>query len=206
MKRIISAAGFALATIVSVPALAQDDAGDRVNMVNLYGDDVCPTSEGDTITVCARFPEGDRYRIPRNLRTSASPDNESWTNRAQSLETVGKFGPLSCTPVGGGGDLGCTAQMIQMAYEEREQGSDVRFSQLINEARTERLSEIDADAADTQARVEVLERAYLERLEREREASLPGESTEPLPEVEIVDPADMPSTQLGAPDFGDEAN
>jgi len=187
--------------LASSPALAQDDAGDRVNQVIIFGDDACPQSDGDTITVCARLDESERYRVPPRLRESDSPDNESWTNRAQSLEAVGAFGPLSCTPVGAGGELGCTAAFIEAAYAERAQSSDVRFSQLINEARDERLSEIDAEAAATQARVEELERAYMERLERERDAEIEGEGGSAAPEAEIVDPADMPATGVRPPDF-----
>lgn len=51
----------------------------------------------------------------------------------------------------------------------------MRFAQLIEEKRQERLSTIDQDAADEQARVEQLERAYLEGLEAERDQPLPGE-------------------------------
>ena len=190
IARIATLAAAATLGFAALPATAQDD-GERVNMINVYGDDACPQSDGDTITVCARYPEGERYRIPRNLRQSSSPDNEAWAQRAQRLETVGRFGPLSCTPAGAGGDLGCTVQMIQAAYEDRENGADVRFSQLINEARQERLSEIDGEAAATQDRVEQLERAYMERLEAERDAPLPGEDEEEaLPQV--VDPADVP--------------
>ncbi|WP_194146759.1 hypothetical protein [Aurantiacibacter suaedae] len=192
MTRLFALAAIS-ATLGLVPAAAsaQDEGGDRVNMVNVYGEDACPQSDGDTITVCARFPESERYRIPRNLRESNSPDNESWTQRAQSLETVGKFGPMSCSPAGAGGDLGCTVEMIEAAYRERESGSDVRFSQLINEARQERLSEIDSEAAATQERVEQLERAYMERLEAERDEPLPDESdAEASPQV--VDPGAVP--------------
>ncbi|MEN7537443.1 hypothetical protein [Aurantiacibacter flavus] len=192
MTRLLALAAIS-ATIALVPATAsaQDDAGERVNMVNIYGDDACPQSDGDTITVCARYPESERYRIPRNLRESNSPENEAWTQRAQSLETVGKFGPMSCSPAGAGGDLGCTVDMIEAAYREREAGSDLRFSQLINEARQERLSEIDGEAAATQERVEQLERAYMERLEAERDAPLPDEDdSEALPRV--VDPGAVP--------------
>ena len=157
------------------PALAQDNGGDRVNQVIIFGEDECPVSADDTITVCARLDESERYRIPPRLRESDSPDNEAWASRAQSLETVGRFGPMSCTPVGAGGDLGCTVANIERAYAERAQSSDVRFSQLIAEERGERLATIDADAAATQARVEELERAYMERLRRESEQPLPGE-------------------------------
>ena len=176
----------------ATPAAAQDQGGDRVNQVIIFGDDECPESSGDTITVCARLDESERYRIPPNLRTSTSPENESWTQRALALEAVGDFGPLSCTPVGAGGDLGCTMQMIEQAYAERASSSDVRFAELIAEERAERLAAIDAEAAATQARVEELEEAELQRRREAQGAPLPGEEEETLPEV--VDPDAIPDS------------
>lgn len=174
----------------ATPAAAQDDGGDKVNQVIIYGDDECPESSGDMITVCARLDESERYRIPSRLRSSTSPENESWTQRALALEAVGDFGPLSCTPVGAGGDLGCTVQMIEAAYAERASSSDVRFAELIAEERAERLATIDAEAAATQARVEELEEAELQRRREAQGAPLPGEEDEALPEV--VDPGAIP--------------
>lgn len=175
--RITSAASFAALTLMAVGAAhAQDDeANEKVNMVIVYGDDACPEPEGGEITVCARKAENERYRIPETLRTSDSPENVAWTQRVESYEMVGAFGTLSCDPAGAGGFTGCTQQMINAAYADRAEGSDVRFSQLIEAARAERLSTIDADAAAEQARVEQIEREYMERLERERDQSLPGE-------------------------------
>jgi hypothetical protein len=111
--------------------------------------------------------EQERFRIPEALRQSSDPANESWASRVRSYEAVGDFGPLSCSPVGAGGELGCTAQFIEAAYAERRSGPGVRAGELIAAARAERLETIDEEAADTQARVEVLEREYLERVERE---------------------------------------
>lgn len=175
---------------VATPAMAQDDGGDRVNTVIIYGDDECPMSTDDMITVCARLDESERYRIPPRLRQSSSPQNESWTQRAQSLEAVGAFGPLSCTPTGSGAELGCTMEMIEQAYAERASSSDVRFSQLIAEERAERLATIDTDAALTQQRVEELEEAELERRRQAQGEDLPGEGEASLPEV--VDPDAIP--------------
>lgn len=159
------------AALIPAPAAAQDSAGDKVNTLIVYGDDACPESGADQITVCARLAEGERYRIPQNLRQSSSPQNEAWANKVLSYETVGNFGPLSCSAVGLGGELGCTAQMIQQAYAEKAQGQDVRFAQLIAQAREERLSTVDAEAAATQARVEELEKQYMERVAREQATS-----------------------------------
>jgi len=189
-----------MATLAASPASAQEDGGDRVNQVIIFGDDPCPQSDDNTITVCARLDEGERFRIPPRLRESSSPDNESWARRAQSLEAVGAFGPLSCTPAGAGGDLGCTMQMIEAAYAERAAGSDVRMAELIAIAREERLAEIDAEAADTQARVEELERAEFERRRAAQGEPVEGEDTD-LPT--LVDPSAIPDTPPATPETDD---
>lgn len=206
MTRLLTIGGAALAwgLATATPASAQEVGGDRVNQVIIFGTDECPVSGGDTITVCARLDESERYRIPPLLRESNSPDNVAWARRARSLEAVGDFGPLSCTPVGAGGELGCTMQMVAAAYEERATGSDVRFSQLIEQERAERLGEIDAEAAATQSRVEELERAYMERLERERDAETDGVADPSPPPAEIADPDRLPPADLRPPRFEDD--
>lgn len=173
----------------SFPAAAQDAAGDRVNTVIVYGDDACPPSQGDEIVVCARMDEGERYRIPESLRFSDDPANQAWANRVKSFETVGNFGPLSCTPVGAGGELGCTAQMIAAAAEERRSGPSVRAGELISAARQERLSTIDAEAAATQARVEEIERQYMERARQEEAGEVAPRAPSATPVV--VEPSDI---------------
>lgn len=167
--------------LLPAPAAAQEAAGDKVNTLIIYGDDKCPESGPDQITVCARLAEDERYRIPQNLRQSSSPQNEAWANKVLSYESVGNFGPLSCSPVGLGGELGCTAQMIEQAYAEKNNGQDVRFAQLIAAAREERLSTIDAEAADTQARVEELEKQYMDRIAREQAGETGAPAAAPAP-------------------------
>ena len=187
MKRLTTLAALALAaTGTATPAFAQEDAGDKVNMVIVYGDDACPPPAPGEIIVCARQEENERYRIPENLRFSDSMQNTAWAKKVESLEMIGDFGTLSCDAAGAGGFLGCTQQMIDAYYKDKGEGSDVRFSQLIAAARAERLSEIDADARETQERVEQLEKEYMERLERERAGTLPGEAAEggPPPLIE----------------------
>jgi hypothetical protein len=168
MKRLLSLA-IASATIAlsPAPAAAQDEAGDKVQVLDVYGDDPCPQSSADEIVVCRRLDEEERYRIPEPLRGSDSPANESWASKVRAYEAVGDFGPLSCSPVGAGGELGCTAKMIAAAYEEKRTGPGVRAAELIAEARSERLATIDAEAAATQARVEELERQYMARVQAE---------------------------------------
>ena len=169
-----------------VPAAAQDDAGDKVSMVIAYGDDEvdCPQ---DTICVVARMDEDERFRIPKNLRYSDDPANQSWAQRVQSFQYVGDFGAMSCSPSGAAGFTGCTQKMIDAAYEARDGGSAARFGQLIAEARAERLATIDDDAAAEQERVEQIEREYMDRIERESAKEV---AAEPLPQPQEAQPDD----------------
>jgi hypothetical protein len=164
---------FAAIALAPTPGAAQDQAGDKVTTVMVFGDDECRQSTPGELTICVRMDEQERYRIPEALRQSDNPANESWSNKVRAYEAVGDFGPLSCTPIGGGGDLGCTAKFIEAAYEERRAGPGVRAGELIAAAREERLATIDEEAAATQARVEELERQYMERVRQEDEGQAP---------------------------------
>ena len=177
-RRFIVLPLLALAALAA-PATAQDAGGDKVRMVIVYGDDAVAAPQGDEIVVVARLPEADRYRIPEVLRFSDDPANMAWARRVEKLDMLGSFGTMSCSPAGAGGFTGCTQQLINAAFADRRDGAEARFSDLIAAARAERLSTIDADAAETQARVEELERQYMERLERERSGTLPDEAAAP---------------------------
>lgn len=187
------------AGVFCAPVLAQTpvETGDEsYNMVIVYGDDECPQGEDGTIVVCARKAESERYRIPEALRFTDGPKAQAWAERVEQLETVGKTGIMSCSPVGAGGFTGCTQELIEKAYADRENASSVRFSEIIAEQRAERLSTIDEEAERTQAEVEMIEREYMERLEKERSGDGADSETlpqpEPTPEAEVVagDPSD----------------
>ena len=160
MKRLAALPLAALAaTLAPSPAAAQTAADEpKVNQLIIYGDDKCPPSTDQEITVCARLDESERYRIPEDLCESSGPENTAWVNKVKSFEAVGNFGPLSCSPRGSGGELGCTMKMIETAYAEKANSSSVRFAELISKARQERLAKIDASSAATQARVEAIEK------------------------------------------------
>ena len=195
IKTLSLAAAFASgAVFAAVPAAAQDKSGEKINMVIAYSEDECPeqTSE-DEIVVCQILVEAERYRIPSNLRASDSPKNNSRVREVEKLKYVGDFGAFSCSPAGAGGFTGCNQKFIEAAYADKEEAESVRFSQLIEEARQERLSTIDADAAAEQERVEAIEREYLERLEKERSAPLPGEA----PSAPVVGPTVGPEDEGG---------
>lgn len=164
----------------SAPLAAQSAAGDKVRMVIVYGDDAAPTPQGDEIVVVARMPEEDRFRIPEGLRYSENPANDAWINRVEKLEFVGASGTLSCSATGIGGSTGCTQEMIRNAYADKNASPSVRFGALIAAARAERLASIDQVSAEEQARVEAIEREYMQRLEKERAAG-PGASERPSP-------------------------
>lgn len=159
-----------LASVSPAAAQAQDNPAEKINQLIVYGDDPCPVSSDGSITVCARKDEAERYRIPKALRDDPNASvNQGWTQRVKAYETVGAFGVNSCSPVGAGGASGCMAQLINSAYAEKKQASDVQFGKLIEEERAKRLKTIDADTAAEQARVEVLEKEYEAKLKRERE-------------------------------------
>lgn len=123
MKAILPVAAAAIALAASLlpasPALAQRDP----KVLVIFGNDECPTSNGEEIVVCARKPEGERYRIPEELRDSAkTPPPSNWTDRAMNLEYVGRQGTSTCAPGGGGGDwTGCWSKLMREAKAERKE-------------------------------------------------------------------------------------
>ncbi len=125
---------------------AVDDV--RVNQLIVYGNDPCPASSEDEIIVCARRPENDRFRIPAPLREDDSPATNSWANRAMELQYVGRQGIGSCSPTGPGGASGCLVQFINQARAERQGADEVNWNALIEQARQERLSRIDAESEE----------------------------------------------------------
>ena len=198
MKSLLAASALAGIAMLAAPASAQvaaEEASDDVRMSIVYGDDAAPPCPEGEICVVARLPESERYRIPETLRFSDDPENVAWTKRVESLEMLGDFGALSCSPAGAGGFTGCTQQLIEQAYGERATGANVRFSELIAAAREERLSTIDEDAAAEQERVEAIEREYMERLEAERDAELPDETNPSIAPCENAGPImEVPGT------------
>lgn len=183
---IATAATLGASLFLAQPAAAQDApaaaaGGEKVNQLIIYGDDPCPASAGDEITVCARKDEGERYRIPQVLREVASPQNEAWNTKVRAYETVGATGVHSCSPAGAGGWLGCTNKLIDTAYAEKRGSSDVKFGQMIAAEREKRLSTVDAEAAETQARVEKLENDYEARERARQEAEAAPKPVTPAP-------------------------
>lgn len=177
-----------LAPVITLAAIAAgtgpvaaQSADQKVNMVIAYNESECPVAQPGEVVVCEILVEEDRYRIPTNLRYSDNPANTSRAARVDEIKYVGDFGAMSCSPAGAGGFTGCTQKFIEAAYKDKSEADAVRFSKLIEDARAERLSTIDADAAAEQERVEMIEREYMQRLEKERDAEVPGEGQLPPP-------------------------
>jgi hypothetical protein len=155
-------------------APAAPDA-EKINMVIVYGNDKCEESNADTINVCARLSESDRYRIPTPLRDDINnPRKEAWTQRVLAYEYVGREGTMSCSPTGGGGFTGCGLKEIDAAYAEKEQDPGLAFGRMIAAERKKRLAAIDAEAELVEQRVQQFEKERAERearLQAEAEAS-----------------------------------
>jgi hypothetical protein len=117
------AAAASLAALAPAPAGAQQE---RIRRLVVYGSDPCPrAANGDEIVVCARRPETERYRIPRELRDQASeddPESTSWAARAEALEYVGRTGIQSCSTVGPGGVSGCWNELVRAWRNDRRTG------------------------------------------------------------------------------------
>ena len=121
----LAASGLALAgptLLAPAPALAQSS---RISEIIVYGTDPCPRSTDDEVVVCARKPESERFRIPERYRQSGPRQTrEAWANKAIAFETYSKNGINSCSPVGPSGLTGCTQQLINQAFKEREEQAD----------------------------------------------------------------------------------
>ncbi len=121
----------ALAALLStVNATAQDDdsqptetsAPERISFLVAFGEEKCREPVGDEIVVCATAPEGDRYRIPVELRKSEIEVSAggSWTSAVESLDELARaVRPDSCSVNGSGGFTGCSQAALRQWFAER---------------------------------------------------------------------------------------
>jgi hypothetical protein len=131
MKKLAAPLG-AVAVLTSLaapaPAVAQAQApattGQRMAEIVVFGTDPCPRSTEDEVVVCTRVPESYRYRMPEAYRQGGTfQQRQAWTNKAKSLERVGRSGIQSCSPVGPAGYTGCLEQMINGAKQEANEAA-----------------------------------------------------------------------------------
>ena len=109
----------------STPSAKQAESGKppaRIRNVQLSANEKCPPAVDDEVVVCSTIT--DPYRIPKALRNPRKKDaaSQSWVNRAATMDEVGRRAgglPDTCSPVGSGGQTGCTAQMLQQYAAEK---------------------------------------------------------------------------------------
>jgi hypothetical protein len=114
---ILPALGAIAAMAAALPLAAPAEAQRTQRVLTIFGEDKCPTSDGDEIVICQRKPEGDRYRIPEELRRT-EPTTDTWGDRASSLEYVGRSGTQSCSASGASGASGCFKELARKACDE----------------------------------------------------------------------------------------
>ena len=110
MKSIACLAAVALTAPLFAAAPAAKPVATKLATMVVFGNDPCPRSSEDEVVVCARQPESERYRIPkqfRGKRYNAARDG-SWAGTAKVLEYVSSRGlPGSCSFNGSAGQTGC---------------------------------------------------------------------------------------------------
>lgn len=156
---LLMGSGLMVSPLIAGAAQAQDQPGDRVNQLVIYGEDVCPQSTEGEIVVCARKDESERYRIPETLRSGGLGEakNQAWSQRVKSYEYVGKSGAQTCSASGAFGFTGCTQRLLQQAYAEKGLDDTVNWGQLIEAERQKRLAGIDSDAEAVEVRLRAIE-------------------------------------------------
>ena len=93
----------------------------RSSSLVVNGADRCPESTPDEVVVCARRPENERYRIPKELREKERlPGGIAWGSQVAAMEEATRFTrPGSCSVVGSGGQSGCYADAIRQWSADR---------------------------------------------------------------------------------------
>jgi hypothetical protein len=108
------------AVAAGAPARAEEPP-QRASTLVVYGNDRCPQSVDGEIVVCARKPENERYRVPKELREKQRlPGGIAWGSQVAQMEEATRFTrPGSCSVVGSGGQSGCFAQSIRQWAADR---------------------------------------------------------------------------------------
>jgi hypothetical protein len=121
MKRVLTALLLAAGVSSAFAQAPTPSEREKIRYIIVYGTDPCPRTSRDEIIVCSRHPESERRRIPPEVREEPiSPESESWSKKAERLETMGRTGINSCSAVGPGAGTGCLLEMIKKAREERQ--------------------------------------------------------------------------------------
>jgi hypothetical protein len=127
----------AAAALLASPALAaaqtrqaadsQAESGQppqRIRSVQVQPGQACPKGSADEVVVCSTVNPDEQFRIPQPLRNTepTSADKQSWVNRAETIDTVGREAaglPNTCSPVGSGGQTGCVQKLLRESSDAR---------------------------------------------------------------------------------------
>ncbi len=117
---------FGIAGLATQPAAAQQ--ADRV--IDTYGNEKCPSSNGQEIVVCRNHPADEKYRIPKELREQAPSPQAAGNNGLAAMSSTGATGVQinSCNSIGAGVAVGCVKQEAdawkagQQAQKKDEEG------------------------------------------------------------------------------------
>ena len=121
---LLASPGLAVAQ-TAVPAAESSTPPQRIRSVQLTAGQQCPKGAGDEIVVCS--PAEEPYRIPKTLRDSGPipMQNQSWVNRVADIDQTNRVAggiPNTCSPVGNGGQTGCSVLAAKRwAAEKRAQ-------------------------------------------------------------------------------------
>lgn len=126
--RALTIAGLVTAASLA-PAHAAEES-DAARVLVIYGEDACPKGDGDEIIVCARKPESERYRIPKDLRRKKEVvGGPGWGSQVANIEASGRqLLPNSCSVIGTNGFTGCTQAMIAQWFAERRMQGQARVA------------------------------------------------------------------------------
>lgn len=98
-------------------------SGRQIISLVVYGEDGCPKAIADEIVICARKPESERYRIPKDLRQEpVAVGTQGWGSRVAAVEADARqLIPGSCSPIGSNGQTGCAQAALARWYWDRRQ-------------------------------------------------------------------------------------
>lgn len=117
----VTAAGALGLGLTTLSTAAHGQSTSRGEVI-VYGNDPCPRATDDTVVVCVRRKEEERFRIPQVYReTGTRQQNQSWAAQSREMRTMGSTGTGSCSAVGPGGHTGCVLQKNERWAQEREE-------------------------------------------------------------------------------------
>lgn len=97
---------------------------ERIRNVQLNPGQACPKGTANEVVVCGTINPDEQFRIPQPLRDQAptSAEKQSWVNRAETIDNVGREAaglPNTCSPVGAGGQTGCVQKLLRDSANAR---------------------------------------------------------------------------------------